>query len=67
MNTQALKAKMVEKSVTQSQIAKVLGCTQAAVSQKLTYARRLKIEEAAVIADILNMTNEEIVDIFFDT
>ena len=67
MNKAVLKAKMAEQSVTQTTIAKALGCTQAAVSQKLNGDRRISIEEAAAIAKLLGLTDNEVIRIFFNT
>ena len=67
MNRALLKAKMAERDVNQRDMAKALRMHDSAVSLKLRGKRKMTIEDAEDIARWLELEDEEIIRIFFNT
>lgn len=65
LNTEMLKARMKEKSVTQKEIADVLGIAPPTVSQKINGIRPMDLEEAKTIAERLDIDSSEFGFYFF--
>lgn len=59
-----LKAKMVLEEKTQPQIAKVLGLSLPSVSKKINGVTKFSIEEIKKLRKYLNLTTEEVEEIF---
>ena len=64
MKLNKLKAKMVEKEKEQKELVKILGLSYVSISQKFNGKIKFKAEEIAKIKDFLNLTNDEVVEIF---
>lgn len=63
MNTNLLRAKMVEKGLTQKELAAAIGLSENSVSRKLTGKRDFSIQEALKICEVLSLENPN--EIFF--
>ncbi len=61
-----IKAKMVELGFNQSRLASELGIGASTLSQKLSEERRITISEARKIQKILQITDEEFCEYFFN-
>ena len=59
-----LKSKMILQEKTQSEMAKVLGLSLVSVSKKINGIIKVKLEEVKKIKEYLNLTDEEINQIF---
>lgn len=66
INTPKLKGRMVERGMTQADLAASLGLSQATVSQKLSGMRPIFLSEADKIAEILEIPDEEFRSYFFN-
>lgn len=64
MNTQMLKGKLREKNKTYKDVAEMLNCSVATVSDKLNGKSIFDCAEAVMISDWLNLTPFESVQIF---
>lgn len=65
ININKLKAKMVENEITVSQLADLVGVNQATMYRRFNAGENFSIKEASEIAKILNLTAEELNNIFF--
>lgn len=65
MNILKLRGKMVENGVNVETLAKKMSIDKATLYRKLNDGEKFSIGEAKNITDILNLTQEEIHDIFF--
>lgn len=67
INTLKLKAKLKEKNMTQEELATKLGINASTLNQKInnTIGETLTIEEATKMSEILDISREERMDIFF--
>lgn len=63
MNTNLLRAKMVEKGLTQRELAAAIGLSENSMSRKLTGKRDFSVQEALRISEALNLKNPG--EIFF--
>lgn len=61
-----LKSKMILQEKTQAEIAKVLDLSLVAVSKKINGVIKFNLEEVKKIKQYLNLTNDEVVEIFLD-
>ena len=59
-----LKSKMILQEKTQSEMAKVLGLSLVSVSKKINGVIKFNLEEVKKIKEYLNLTDEEINQIF---
>jgi len=64
-NANKVRGKLAEMQLTQKDVAKVWNCSLPTVSQKLNGLRPLFLDEAVSLANLLNLTDQEKVDIFF--
>lgn len=67
INTLKLKAKLKEKNMTQEELATKIGINASTLNQKInnTIGETLTIEEATKMSEILDISREERIDIFF--
>lgn len=65
VNTQKVKARIVEQGTTQQGIAKALNISQSALNLKINNKRRLNLEEGLRLADILCISKEKFNEYFF--
>lgn len=67
INTLKLKAKLKEKNMTQEELATKIGINASTLNQKInnTIGQTLTIEEATKMSEILDISREERMDIFF--
>ena len=65
INTNKLKGRIVELGLTQKDIAKALGIATPTVSQKINNVRAMDVKEAFIIAEVLNIPDEEFREYFF--
>lgn len=64
-NANKVRGKLAEMQLTQKDVAKVWNCSLPTVSQKLNGLRPLFLDEAVSLANLLDLTDQEKVDIFF--
>ncbi|QYC52372.1 helix-turn-helix domain-containing protein [Fusobacterium phage FNU_1P] len=67
INTLKLKAKLKEKNLTQEEVANRLGINPSTFNKKINneIGETLTIQEATNLKNILEITNKDMVDIFF--
>ena len=65
INTNKLKGRIVELGMTQRDLAKALGVASPTVSQKINNVRAMDVKEAFIIADALNIPDEDFREYFF--
>lgn len=65
VNTNKIKARIVELGLTQKDLAVPLSLSLPTVSQKINNKRSMYICEAFIIAEILNIPDEQFRDYFF--
>ena len=67
INTLKLKAKLKEKNLTQEEVANRLGIKPSTFNKKINneIGETLTIQEATNLKNILEITNKDMVDIFF--
>lgn len=65
VNSNKLKGRIVELGLTQRDIAKALNVALPTVSQKLNNVRPMDVEEAFIIADVLDISDEDFREYFF--
>jgi hypothetical protein len=67
INTLKLKAKLKEKNMTQEELATKIGINASTLNQKInnTIGETLTIEEATKMSEVLDISREERMDIFF--
>ena len=66
VNINKLKAKMVENEISVSQLADMVGVNQATMYRRFNGGENFSIKEASEIAKILNLSADELNDIFFN-
>ena len=66
MNTMELKAEIVRKGYSVPVLAKEIGISKKALYCKMTGKSNFKLNEMRKIINILNLTNEKILYIFFE-
>lgn len=66
MNVNKLKGKIVEKGMNVETVAVIIGIDRASLYRKLKNFDKITVGEATKIKDILEITNEEAVEIFFN-
>lgn len=66
VNINKLKAKMVENEISVSQLADRVGVNQATMYRRFNGGENFSIKEASEIAKILNLSADELNDIFFN-
>lgn len=66
MNVNKLKGKIVEKSMNIEAVAKSIGIDRSSLYRKLNNLEKITVGEAAKIKDVLDITNEEAIEIFFN-
>lgn len=59
MNTKLFKAKLVEKGITQKELAKVRGCTPNTINRMVNGHIKMSTEDAIFFCDILGISDEE--------
>ena len=64
LNKKLLKAKMILQEKSQSEMAEVLGIAVVSVSKKINGVIKFNLEEVKKIKEYLNLTDEEINQIF---
>ncbi len=64
-NINILKGKMMENGLNQSQFAKLMGIDRSTLNRKLKTGEDFTVKEANQIVDILSLSYQEAVDIFF--
>lgn len=65
INTNKIKGRIVELGLTQRDIANALGVALPTVSQKINNIRAMDVKEAFIIAEVLNIPDEEFREYFF--
>ena len=66
MNTNKLKGKLVEKSVTYADCAKIIGVSVTTFSSKMNGTSKFYVEEAQALSEFLKLSNSDRVDIFLN-
>lgn len=66
MNVNKLKGKITEKEMNVEGVAKSIGIDRSSLYRKLNNAEKISIGEAIRIKDVLNLTDEEAMEIFFN-
>lgn len=66
MNVNKLKGKIVEKSMNIEAVAKSIGIDRSSLYRKLNNLEKITVGEAAKIKKVLDITNEEAIEIFFN-
>lgn len=61
-----LKSKLSLKEKTQKDLAKVLGLSKVSVSKKVNGLLRFSLPEVKKVKDYLDLTNDEVVEIFIN-
>ena len=61
-----LKSKLSLKEKTQKDLAKALGLSKVSVSKKVNGVLRFSLPEVKKVKDYLDLTNDEVVEIFID-
>lgn len=65
INTRKFKAIIVEKGYTQEQIAEYLGISNTTLNYKINNKTEFKASEIKLIAELLKLSNQQVMDIFF--
>lgn len=65
LNTAKIKGRLVELSLTQRDASKALGLSQSVLNQKLNNIRPLKLNEAELLAELLEIRKNQFADYFF--
>ena len=65
MNIRKLKAKMAERGETTTHLATVLGITVGAANRKVNGHTEFKLSDILAVKDWLNLTYDELIEIFF--
>jgi plasmid maintenance system antidote protein VapI len=65
INTNKIKGRMAELNLTQKDLAKAMGLSPSTISQKITGARPVTLDEAEVFASVLKIENEQFSEFFF--
>lgn len=65
INTNKLKGRIVEKGLTQGDVAKALNLATPTVSQKINNVRAMSLEEAFKIAELLGISDDQFREYFF--
>lgn len=66
-NPTSMKVSRIKRSLRQKDVASMLGITPEAYSRKETGAGNFTLQEANTIRDGLNLSDREMIDIFFGT
>ncbi len=66
MDSQKLKGKMREKSKTYQDVAEAIGVSITTINDKLNGKRKIYVEEAQAISNLLDLSNDERVSIFLN-
>ena len=61
---QKLKAKLFESRLTYDDCAKLLGVSTNTFNSKINGKTRFYVDEASLLSELANLTNEEAIDIF---
>ena len=64
VDSKKLRGKIAEAGMTKTKFAHCIGMTYNSLSSKMNGNSQFKVSEAAEIASLLNLSNEEIVSIF---
>lgn len=67
MNKQELSAELMRKKMTYSNIAEILGVTEMTFYRKINNMNEFKLSEIQLMAATLNLDDDSIRRIFFDT
>lgn len=65
INSNKLKGRLVEKGLTQKDVADILGIAQPTVNQKINNVRPMDLNEAEKLAELLDIKPEEFQIYFF--
>lgn len=65
INTNKLKARIIELGMVQGEVAKRLNMAQPTLSQKINNIRPMELEEALALAQLLEIQPAEYADYFF--
>lgn len=65
VDSKKLRGKIAEAGMTKTKFARCIGMTYNSLASKMNGDSPFKVSEASEIAALLNLTNEEIVSIFF--
>lgn len=66
MNTNKLKAKIIEKGLNVTEFASIINKDRSSLYRKLSNPQKITIGEAMLIKEALEMTNEEASEIFLN-
>ena len=66
VNSNKLRAKIIENGYNNQTLAPHLSITAYTLGQKISNDRTFNLDEANSLQSLLNMTNEEIISIFFN-
>lgn len=61
-----LKGKIAESGLTQSEIAEKIGISAPSLNAKVNGARPFTIDEVQRLVQAINLTNDDLISIFFD-
>lgn len=64
VNTTKLKIRMIEKDLTMGEVATNMGCTPYTLGQKMKNRKRLYVDEAEKLSNILDIPITEFADYF---
>ena len=65
VDSKKLRGKIAEAGMTKTKLARCIGMTYNSLAAKMNGNSPFKVSEASEIASLLNLSNEEIVSIFF--
>lgn len=65
VNVSKLKGKIVERDITQEELAKNIGITKSTFYRKMKQNGNFSIKEVNLIVSSLNLTKDEAINIFF--
>ena len=65
VNSQKIKGRMVERKITQAELAKAMNLSQPALNQKINNVRAFTLEEAVYLQEFLKIDNEDFKTYFF--
>lgn len=66
VNTNKLKAKIVEKGYTQEQLAREMGMTRATFARRMANAEEFDVGEIGIMIEVLDISEGELAPIFFN-
>ncbi|MCY1715309.1 helix-turn-helix domain-containing protein, partial [Caproiciproducens galactitolivorans] len=65
INSRKIKGRMAELNLTQRDLAKAVGVSPSTISQKISGARPVTLNEAEIFASVLKINNDQFGEFFF--